>query len=458
MGSWYPGLADVSAARVEAVIAAVERTDPELASLMHVAANGLTAGEGEERITQAGIQRYLWYDLPRRAPDDVWRPVAEAAAVLLALLGLDRYAAIARSATTAGVLEAWGDAPEKGFDAFRSANMASGVEPPDTELLAWGEVFGLKEAWALEAVEAALERAIVAGELQPGSGSWRKAAARICERVLLAPAAVGEATHIQAVHEERADTWIHQGRPAVLRAWREAARAGMEGFGAVDVEASVAAGSIAPMRWLVERCRDGVPLTQALYLPPALVQEAAAQFDWWPFPGRPRSEVDVHQLGVLRDTATRLRLVGRRSRRLTTTRHGMLLADDPTALLRVVASTLACEDEYLAMLSELVAHRLLAGPAVGEALERDIGPVIAAQGWRAGREPVTAGQAGSSVHRALYHWRLFGLLAETRLRWEGGRQAEPAVTALAPAGRAAALTFLRARATAPGRRSSVGLE
>lgn len=447
----------MSAERVDGVIASVERHDAALARWMRVAADGLTAGEGQQVITQAGLQRYLWYDLPRRSPVDSWRPVAEAAGVLLALLGLDRYAAIARSATTTAVLEAWVDAPGKGFAQFRTASTASGVEPPDTDLLAWGEVFGMEEAWALQAVEVALELAIETGELQLGRGPWRKVAARVCDGVLQASAGDAAVTRLQAVLEERIDSWVSQGRPAELRAWREAARAGIDLFEPVVVETIDVAASIAPMRWLLERCRQGVPLTQALYLPPALVQEAADQFDWWPFDGRPRSEVDVHQLGVLRDTAARLRLVGRRSRRLTTTRHGTLLADDPTALFLQVAATLACVDDYLAMLSELVAHRLLAGPAVGETLERAVGLVIAAQGWRAGREQVTAEQAGSSVHRALYHWRLFGLLAETRSRWEDGQQVEAAVTALTPAGRAAALSFLRARAIAPGRRSSIGL-
>ena len=433
----------MSAERVDGVIASVGRHDEALARSMRVAAAGLTAGDGEEVITQAGLQQYLWHDLPRRSPDDRWRPVAEAAAALLALLGLDRYAAIARSATTAAVLDAWDEAPGKGFTAFLAANGASGVEPPDTGLLTWGEAFGLDEVWARRAVEVALERAVVAGELQPGRGSWRKVAAGICDRVLLAPAADGGATHLQAVLGERADSWVAQGRPAALRAWREAARAGMDLLEPVAIETNDAAASIAPMRWLLERCREGVQLTQALYLPPALVQDAADQFDWWPFEGRPRSEADVHQLGALRDAATRLHLVGRRSRRITTTRRGLLLAEDPPALFREVTATLACEDEYLAMLSELVAHRLLAGPAVDQSLEQAVGPVITQQ-------------AGWDAHRALYHWRLFNLLDEKRPRWEDGNQVEPAITALTPGGRAAALTFLRARAIAPSRRSDFG--
>ena len=147
------------------------------------------------------------------------------------------------------------------------------------------------------------------------------------------------------------------------------------------------------------------------------------------------------------------------SRRLTTTRHGMLLADDPTALFRVVASTLACEDEYLAMLSELVAHRLLAGPAVGKALERDVGPVMAAQGWRTGREPVTAGQAG--LERPPRALPLAPVRSRSRRRVRAGRAGDRRSRRSRRsrrAGRAAALTFLRARATAPGRRSSIGLE
>jgi hypothetical protein len=447
----------MSVERVDALIASVGRHDAVLARWMRLAADGLTAGEGVEIITQAGLQRYLWYDLPRRHAGDTWRPVADAAGVLLALLGLDRYAAIARSVTTAAVLDAWEEAPGKGFAAFRSAADASGVEPPDTGLLTWGEVFGLEEAWARNSVEAALERAIVAGELLPGRGSWRKVAVRICDGVLLAHAGDGEATHLQAVLGERADTWVAQGRPAALRAWREAARTGIELVEPVVVVAPEADGATEPMRWLLERCRAGVPLTQAGYLPPAVVQEAAARFGWWEFPGRPRREVDVHQLGVLRDTATRLHLVGRRSRRLATTRRGLRLAADPAALFNQVAATLACEDEYLAMLSELAAHRLLARPAVDHDLEQAVGPVIVGQGWMAGREPVTAEQAGRAVYRALYHWRLFGLLDEMRPRWEGGRQVEAAVTALTPAGRTAASAFLRARAIAPGRRSTFGL-
>ena len=54
---------------------------------MRTAADGLTAGEGEEFISQAGLRDFLWYEVPREHPAESWRPVREAAGVLLALLG-----------------------------------------------------------------------------------------------------------------------------------------------------------------------------------------------------------------------------------------------------------------------------------------------------------------------------------------------------------------------------------
>jgi hypothetical protein len=436
----------MTAARVDGVIATVQQHDPELANCMQVAADGLTAGEGEELISQASLQVFLWYELPRKYPEDAWRPVTEAAGVLLSLLGLDRYAAIARSPTTAAVLAAWDDGSAKGFARFRAARSASGIEPPDTELLEWGAVMGSEELSATASVERALEHAITAGGLRPGLGAWRRAAVDICNRTLLAPAGdSGARTRVETVLEERVDTWILTAHPPALKAWREKAPDRWAAdWPPLDVEPAVAS-----MRWLLETCGPGITLTLAGYLPPALVREAAGQFGWWEWRGHPRTEADVHQISVLRETAARLHLMSKRARRLGLTRRGLELVDDPDGLWRAIASTLACEDAYLTMLSELVAHRLLEGPAVDGALGRDVAPLIVEQGWMAGRDRVTAEQAAGSVHRALYHWRLFGLLEEVRPRWEGGRPTAPSTTALNTIGRSTAIAFLRARATAP---------
>ena len=413
---------------------------------MRTAADGITAGEGEEVISQAGLQDFLWHEVPRKHRAESWRPVTEAAGVLLSLLGLDRYAAMARSSTTEAVLDAWERSPAEGFARFRAARSLSGVEPPDTNLLVWGGVMGMEEAVARQAVERALEQAVTAGDLRPGKGGWRLVAAEVCTRTLLARAGDGaDRTVLQAVLDERVATWVQLASPPALKVWRE--RMGRRT--SPDVQPSDVAAAVAPMRWLLATCAEGATLTQAGYLPPAVVREAAARFGWWEWPGQPRSEADVHQLGVLRQTAARLHLVSQRSRRLAVARRGGALANDAVGLWQAIAATLACEDGYHAMLSELVAHRLLDGPALDDALEREIGPIVAAQGWAAGGIPVTARQAGLAVHRALYHWRLFGLLDEVHARWEGGQPIRQGSTALNRLGRFTAIAFLRARATAP---------
>ncbi len=48
---------------------------------------------------------------------------------------------------------------------------ASGVEPPDTDLLEWGATMGTNEFVCQENVSRALEAAIAAGELHPANGA-----------------------------------------------------------------------------------------------------------------------------------------------------------------------------------------------------------------------------------------------------------------------------------------------
>lgn len=127
----------------------------------------------------------------------------------------------------------------------------------------------------------------------------------------------------------------------------------------------------------------------------------------------------------------------------------MALLEDPVGLWRSIATTLGAGDDYSAMLSELIAHRLLQGPAVGDELSEAIVPIVASQGWQSGGAPVDAQRIGWSIHRPLYHWRLFGLLDEVRPPRLNNRPTGPDITSLNEAGQATALEYLRARATAP---------
>lgn len=437
----------MTAERVEAAVEAIARRDPSLGEWAQVAADGLTAGEGEEVLGQALVQDFLWCRLPAKYPERAWLPLARAAAALLRELGLERYASIAASDMTTTILDAWREDPARGLARYQSAAEASGVKPLNTDLLAWGSVMGFDEASAYAQLEMKLEGAIVAGRFTPGSSGWKSRAASVTDEALLDPPAHdGRRSWLEMILSERRRTWVEMAHPEGLRQWRSARADEITSptDPPEDLEPVVGA-----MRWLLETCRDGVELTQSGYVSPLIVREGVELFGWWDWPGQPRSEVDVHQLGALRETAARLRLVTRRGRRLGTSRRGVALLEDPVMLWRTLATTIGATDDYAAMLSELIAHRLLAGAALGNELEDSIVPVITAQGWRSGGDAVDERHIVMSIHRPLHFWRLFGLLEEVRPRWVDNMPTGPNVTSLTAAGRATALEYLRARANAP---------
>lgn len=205
----------------------------------------------------------------------------------------------------------------------------------------------------------------------------------------------------------------------------------------------------ASVRWPLEHAAAGIARTQSGYLARDAVLGAVESFGWWDWDKPPRSEADVPQLGELREAATTLRLVRRRGRTLQATTLGRSLAGDPAELWRRLASTLGGRDEFGQMIAELLALRLLDGPAIDDDLEHALFPVARAQGWRSGGDPLSSRHVGHAVAFRLYWWRMLGLLAEERPRWENLQRIGHASTALTPAGNATALAYLRHRATGP---------
>lgn len=103
----------MTAGRVDAAVRAVVGRDSDPGGWAQVAADDLTAGEGEEVLGQALVQDFLWYRLPAKYPERAWRPLARAARALLGELGLERYAVIAASDTTTTILDAWREYPAR---------------------------------------------------------------------------------------------------------------------------------------------------------------------------------------------------------------------------------------------------------------------------------------------------------------------------------------------------------
>lgn len=441
----------MSVGDVAEAVRRAEARRPDLNMAIRAAADALTAGEGTEMIHQAALQQFLWWQLPRKYPQEEWASLAEATAELLQELGLHRLAQTARSAPTSTVLAAWAQDADAGAAAFRDAHASSGVEPPDTPLLAWGSIMGAEESRAFETVERALGHAVAAGELVPGRTRWRSQAASITETALTQPLDIPPGqTLVGLITTERVGHWIDSARHPLHQQWRASVANRL--LHPIEPPADPA-DAVAPMGWLLDLAAQtgGAELTQNHYLARAAVVAAAERFGWWDWPKPPRSEIDVHQLPTVRDAARRLHLVHRRGRRLHLTARGADLLDDPGRLWAAVATETEDGEDFTRMLTELVGLRLLQGPVEEGELVTAIGPIVAAQGWSTSSGPLTPNQLSPATWRPLRWWRIFHALDEEKSTWEygTGRRLTPHTLALRPDGERIVLAYLRTRAAGP---------
>src|SRR5262245_20530518 len=97
-----------------AVIESLEQLsllDPVAALDAGVALTWLVGGHGLDRLHQAGLQQFLWYELPFKwlGPLDGRHALVAALARFFDIAGLARYAGVCRSTTTTEVLASWVD-------------------------------------------------------------------------------------------------------------------------------------------------------------------------------------------------------------------------------------------------------------------------------------------------------------------------------------------------------------
>jgi hypothetical protein len=138
----------------------------------------------------------------------------------------------------------------------------------------------------------------------------------------------------------RSDTVELLGR---LRASREPEILELIAAAALDGSAETAAWPdvVEPYRWFLARLGDGVKLTGAGYLPPALVVEAMEHLGWaadW-F-GKANREDIARPVAELRETARQLGLVRVNRGELRVTAAGRRLSSDPVALWQHIAARL----------------------------------------------------------------------------------------------------------------------
>ncbi|WP_406311936.1 hypothetical protein OHA77_25025 [Streptosporangium sp. NBC_01639] len=394
---------------VAALLSELERSEPHDAEHARSAIDWLTGGEPLETITELNMCEFLWYTLPTKIAGD--RPaIARALGSLLRLGGMERYAALCSSSTTAQILRTYTRSGEDaGAAAYQSALDATGVLPPDVPELRWSSIMGPEELGAHGACSAALELAIVSGELTSDS-SERQALTR---HWLTTPRAeLGGDNWLHRVQGERLNRWV-LGRGA---AWRELAQP-FE----VRLHAPIPAPAedhLDALRWLLELGRrpGGIPLTQRHNLARAVLAEST----WSAAELAAVREVAQGPMGALR----------RAGRRLVTTPAGERLLQDHDQLWEAAAAALlapeAGEHGFRASARE-VALMLLAD---GSPADHDrVAAVIACEEWQISEVDASLAELGRR-------------LDAFALRRAG---------TLTPAGRSAALAALRSHALRPRR-------
>ncbi|MBT2456334.1 hypothetical protein, partial [Streptomyces sp. ISL-86] len=221
-------------------------------------------------LSVAAVERFCWYELPRKWPADTSEQQWAVAVLadLLAGVGRVRAVAVCTSATTAQVLAAWQRSEEAGFAAYRKAAAASPTSPPDVAELSWGEVMGIQEALARANLERRLEQALDEGDLDPDARTVPAARRRLVQHWLTTAQPVfGGRAPLEAVRSERRELWA-AAPPTERRVLLAAV------LPALAVSSAAPVDTAEPLRWLLEQIGDGVTLTQAGYLPRELVAAA----------------------------------------------------------------------------------------------------------------------------------------------------------------------------------------
>ena len=295
--------------------------------------------EGSEdlsTLTQLDVQRFLWQTLPRQSKG---RPreqheVAWAIGDFLAAAGLDRYAALCRDRRTHEVLSVWARDPAVGSRTTAALMRSSGVQPPDTRLLAFGTVLTGQEQRVHADASRFLEDAVARGVLDPSS----ECGVRSSTETFLStrsPAYGGLAPR-EAVLRERAASWIRRLDPDTGPFWTDVfRRLGDE----PDLPGNVTL-SIAPAVVLLEQAAAGIALTPEGHLPADVVVELDARFGWTDkLPSRRPS--DERAIPALLYVDTHLReqqLITAHDGRLALTDAGRRCLADPALLWQLLVT------------------------------------------------------------------------------------------------------------------------
>jgi hypothetical protein len=430
--------------RVDAALAAFARLDSAGSRAARAAFDSVTAGEGLSALTAHGLADFLWYQLPLKWLVDLDERLFTTRALgeLFRRLDQPRYQAMCTSPDTERILTTYEyQGRAAGLKAYRAALDATGLRPADIPgLIEWGSVMGLDESSAYWSASRALEGAIDAGQLRPGSAGWRKTANRIT------------AEFLDSSHDDlTGTTWLQWMNAERLEHWADSrgltrsrlANSIMDRLTSALPVPSDAAEHVAPVQWLLDHAAGGAPLTQAGYLASAIVVEGCDRFNWLTFGRRPRSESDVLELVALRELVQQMKAVRRSKRELVLSSAGKVLQSAGTARLwEATMSCLAGPGHAEAAAAEIALMVLIEGKPVSyEQLTATVAEALGEEGWRSERTgDMTADHAARLVSNLRWRLDVLRLVANQELL------GEPLM--LTSTGQVAAHTALRARGLA----------
>lgn len=399
-------------------------------------------------LTRYDLQTFLWYLLPRKWLTSLehQRSVTVALARFLERVD-DRardYSALCRSEDTLELLDLWEHDDGRASDRFQALMEGSGLEPPDTELLAWRGLMGAEEADLRHEAALVLETALEDGAITPGARDFnRRRSATLARFLSESRADLDGRTPVEVVNTERLEHWLERGSPERRKLLDRVAASLRAPVADTPLPAIEAA--LEPLSWLLRAASDGIALTQTYALNRAFVREAVERYpDWWrPYFGPPNREADVTPLAELAALIRTRRLVRRRGRRLGLTRRGADLLANPRELLSTVTEAAFATSGFDAAVHELSAAVLTAEQKVAtSSLDAKVHRTIVADGWHDG--------AASPSERDV-RWVMWELirpaLALGLVRDEGEWSDRRLI--VTEVGRAALRGALRRRATAP---------
>lgn len=439
---------------IDDAVAVLARCDPALADDAAHAAHWIVGGtdvDETDALTLAGVQRFLWYELPLKwmMPDEERPRIVGALMELCALLDRPLLVEACRSSTTAEVLSAYERSDEDGLRAFRTAMKSSLVEVVDTDRLSWGSISGLDEARARHVVESALEEALATGRVVRGRQGWKVAQRSVVDEALEGPhPELPGQSWLSVIVTERVGTWVDGlGRSPALSRMRGAVA--NELLHPIAVPADAAA-VLEPLLWFCdEHCQGGIPLTQKGLLGQKFVQRAAAERGWWDFHGAPRTETDVWQLHELHGLVRATRLAQRERGHLMPTVAGIGSRAKPGETWRRVAEHLGGRADFDKAAFEACVLGVVtaAGPVSWRHVEDEAAEALAAVGWmtqpRDGPpKPPDRFRVGQAAAVGMRRLRLFSALDE-------GDDWRDRQVALTHGGRALVRAWLRALAAGP---------